>query len=111
MLTELRASLAKSATARALLAGAEAAELMRLTKEVRDLIPEPPDLATALAHPGGVKAATDEFLDAWKPAWEAYSLGWCGAIAARRRYWRELHHAALLSGWNWPEAEALGREP
>lgn len=110
MTPTLRIALCRSITARAHLAGAEAGELMRLTKEVRDLIPEPPDLATALAHPGGVKAATDEFLDVWKPAWEAYSLGWNGAMAARRRYWRELAACQLLMGHPWPEAEALGAE-
>ncbi|NBS92840.1 MAG: hypothetical protein EBT27_03735 [Betaproteobacteria bacterium] len=107
----LRVALCHNITARAHLAGAEAAELMRLTKEVRDLIPEPPDLAAALAHPGGVKAATDEFLDAWKPAWEAYSLGWRGAMAARRRYWREVAAVQLLLGHRWEQAESLGVEP
>ena len=106
----LRVALCHSITARAHLAGAEAAELARLAKEVKDLIPAPLDLAAAWNHPGGVNVATDEFLDRWKPAWEAYALGWRGAMAARRRYWREVSAAARLSGMAWPEAEALGVE-
>jgi hypothetical protein len=107
----LRVALCHSATARAPLAGAEAAELGRLVREVRALIPEPPDLVTALAHPGGISGATDEYISAWNPAWDAYSLAWRSATAARRRYWRELAAVQLLMGHRWEQAEALGVEP
>jgi len=106
----LRVALCHSITARAHLAGAEAAELGRLAREARSLIPEPPDFATALAHPGGISGAIDEFQSIWWQAWEVHSLAWCGALAARRRYWREVSAAARLSGMAWPEAEALGAE-
>lgn len=107
----LRVALCHSITRRAHLAGAEAAELGRMVREARALIPEPPDLTTALAHPGGISGATDEYLSIWDPAWEAYSLAWRAAVGARRRYWREVSAAARLSGMPWPEAEALGVEP
>ena len=107
----LRVAICHSATRRAHLAGAEAAELGRLVREARALIPEPPDLATALAHPGGISGATDEFHSIWQPAWETYSLAWRGALAARRRYWRELAVVQLLMGRRWEQAEALGVEP
>lgn len=106
----LRVALCRSATARAHLAGAEAAELGRLVREARALIPEPPDLATALAHPGGIFGAINKFQAAWQPAWDTYALAWLGATAARRRYWREVASAQLLMGHPWPLAEALGRE-
>jgi len=110
MTTDLLLHAARMATARAHLAGAEAAELARLVQAARALIPEPPDLIAALAHPGGITGATDDFLEIWAPAWDAYCLAWRGATAARRRYWRECAAAATLAGWSWPEAEKLGRE-
>lgn len=110
MNSDLQLALCRSITARAHLYGAEAAELERLVREARALIPEPPDLITALAHPGGISGATDEYLSIWDPAWEAYSLAWRAAVGARRRYWREVASVQRLMGQPWPEAEALGVE-
>ena len=104
----LRIAICRNISARALLAGAEAAELGRLAREARALIPEPPNLTDAFAHPGGIEGATEEFQAVWLPAWDVYRLAWRAAAAARRRYWRETAAVALLSGHRWPEAERLG---
>jgi hypothetical protein len=108
---DLRLALCRSITARAHLAGAEAAELGRLVREARALIPEPPDLTDAFAHPGGIEGATKEFQAVWLPAWDAYKLAWRCAAAARRRYWREVAAAQALVGHRWEAAERLGVEP
>ena len=66
---------------------------------------------TARAHLYGAEAAELE-ATAKGIFWpDLHGQTVAASLAARRRYWRELHHAALLSGWSWPEAEALGREP
>ena len=83
MNNDLRIALCRSITARAHLYGAEAAELEAEARTPPEDHPDPEPFVHHLKQP---------------------------AAAARRRYWRELHHAALLSGWSWPEAEALGRE-
>ena len=83
MNNDLRIALCRSITARAHLYGAEAAELEAQAEEAYNN-------GAALPLIGAIRNQS---------------------LAARRRYWRELHSAALLSGWNWPEAEALGREP
>jgi hypothetical protein len=87
----LRVALCHSATARAHLAGAEAAELERQ--------------ADALAGDPPAK-----FDDATASQRIAFGLA-CAAQSARRRYWREVASAQLLLGYRWPEAEALGVEP
>lgn len=84
MSTELRVSLAKSATARAHLAGAEAAELVEKAYE----------------HTNGRFVPMDLFGEALEKA-----------RAARRRYWRDVAAVQRLIGQPWPEAEALGTEP
>ena len=111
MNVDLRVAICRNITARAHLAGAEAAQLERLAREAKALIPEPPDLTDAFAHPGGIKGATDEFQAVWLPAWDAYKLAWRAGIAARRRYWREVAAVQALMGHPWPGAEALGVEP
>lgn len=75
---------ARLATQRAHLAGAEAAAL---DAEIRSIVQ---DLDADFCP---VKALTDRW------------------AAARRRYWRELAAAALLTGWRWEAAERLGVEP
>ena len=85
----LRVALCHSATARAHLAGAEAAEL-----EAQADVLHP-------VHPGSIQSTT------WD---EIHALQQCAA-AARRRYWREVGAVQLLMGHRWPEAEALGVEP
>ncbi len=82
----LRVALCHSITARAHLAGAEAAELEAQTKN-------------ALYTEG-------DFNHRAQIA-ELARL----TCATRRRYWREVSAAARLSGMAWPEAEALGVEP
>ena len=79
----LRVALCHSATARAHLAGAEAARWDALPIH-REVDPE--------AQP---------FIQLFKER----------AAAARRRYWREVSAVQLLMGHRWPEAEALGVEP
>jgi len=88
---ELRVALCHNITARAHLAGAEAAELERQ--------------ADALA---GDPPAT--FDDATASQRIAFGLA-CAAQSARRRYWRDLAAVQALMGHPWPEAEALGVEP
>ena len=78
---ELRVALCRSITARAHLAGAEAAEL-----EAQAMAPD----VTAM--------------ESMLPLVRGYA-------AARRRYWREQAACELLHGRRWPEAEALGAEP
>jgi hypothetical protein len=87
----LRVALCRSITARAHLAGAEAAELEARFRE----------LDAQGQHEGGIdgvfyRVRAFECADA--------------AAATRRRYWREVSAAARLSGMPWPEAEALGAE-
>ena len=95
---ELRVTLCRSITARAHLAGAEAADLMaqadECSKEAMELLDDEP--APFTASIANERAAIGLRLQ---------------AAAARRRYWRELESAQLLLGHRWPEAEALGREP
>ena len=86
---ELQVALCRSITRRAHLAGAEAAELKH---EAQKLF-----IVAAVAP----RPAED---------WQRIRSLAKRAAAASRRYWREVHHAALLQGWSWPEAEALGRE-
>jgi hypothetical protein len=87
----LRVALCRSITARAHLAGAEAAELE----------------AQADALAGDPPARFD---DATASQRIAFGLA-CAAQSARRRYWREQEACELLHGRRWPEAEALGVEP
>ncbi len=75
---ELRVSLCHSITARALLAGAEAAEM-----EAQAMAP---DVST---------------MESMLPLVRGYT-------AARRRYWREQAACEILHGRRWPEAEVLG---
>lgn len=57
-------------------------------------------MATARAHLAGAEAL---YLN---------EAGHCDeAQAARRRYWREVSAAALLTGHRWARAERLGGEP
>jgi len=86
----LRIALCRSITARAHLAGAEAAELE----------------AQADALAGDPPARFD---DATASQRIAFGLA-CAAQSVRRRYWREVASAQLLMGHPWPEAEALGAE-
>ena len=80
----LRVALCRNITARAHLAGAEAAEL-----EAR---------------------VCDWWFD--EPGCNAIKAGLTDLMhAASRRYWRELAACRLLEGHPWPEAEALGVEP
>ena len=90
MTSDLLVTLARNATTRAHLAGAEAAELERQ--------------ADALAGdpPVSFDAATDDQRQAYALAQRAQ--------AARRRYWREVAAVAVLTGHQWPEAEQLGVE-
>lgn len=83
MTTDLHVLLAKSATARGLLAGAEAAELEALCVPPADH-PDPEPFVLHLRQ---------------------------RAAAARRRYFREVAAVQRLIGQPWPEAEALGVEP
>ena len=87
----LRVDLCRNITARAHLAGAEAAELE----------------AQADALAGDPPARFD---DATASQLIAFFMA-CAAHSARRRYWRELAAVQLLHGRRWPEAEALGVEP
>jgi len=87
----LRVALCRSITARAHLAGAEAAELEARFHE----------LDAQGQHEGGIdgvfyRVRAFECADA--------------AAATRRRYWREQESCELLHGRRWPEAEALGAE-
>lgn len=91
MTPDIRVALCRSITARAHLAGAEAAEL-----EAR---------ADALA--GDPLARFDEATASQRIA---FGLA-CAAQSARRRYWREHEACELLHGRRWPEAEALGVDP
>jgi len=79
---DLRVAICHSITARAHLAGAEAAEL----KE-----------AHAIAYDCGEADPSCSLLHL--------------AAAARRRYWREVAAVQRLIGHPWPGAEALGVEP
>ena len=80
----LRVAICHSATRRAHLAGAEAAEL-----EAR---------------------VCDWWFD--EPGCNAIKAGLTDLMhAARRRYWRELAAVQLLMGHRWEQAEALGVEP
>jgi hypothetical protein len=79
---DLRLALCRSITARAHLAGAEAAELE--------------------AQAGAMSRAGTHFLA---------SVISRRAQLARRRYWREQAACELLMGHKWPAAEALGVEP
>jgi hypothetical protein len=88
---ELRVALCHNITARAHLAGAEAAELERQADE---LAGDPPAM----------------FDDATASQRIAFGLA-CAAQSARRRYWRDLAAVQALMGHPWPEAEALGVEP
>ena len=86
MSTINRVHLAQQATARAHLAGAEAAALtahMRTFGTASVQLMAVPEYVTTLR-------ARD---------------------AARRLYWREIAGAAALVGMTWPDAEALGEEP
>ena len=78
----LRVALCRSATARAHLAGAEAAEL---------------DARAVLSSAWAPFHLTNQMLHQ--------------SAAARRRYWREVAAVQLLMGDPWPGAEALGVEP
>jgi hypothetical protein len=92
----LRVALCRSITARALLYGAESAELEAQAESIFD----------------ATEAAESECDNPWTN--QVYiSMGGLllQAEAARRRYWREVSAAARLSGMPWPEAEALGVEP
>jgi hypothetical protein len=91
----LRVALCRSITARAHLAGAEAAELEAQADSI---------FRTA-------EVAESECDNPWTD--RVYiSMGGLllQANAARRRYWREVSAVARLSGRPWPEAEALGVE-
>ena len=74
----LRLAICRNITARAHLAGAEAAEM-----EAQAMAP---DVTT---------------MESMLPLVRGYTT-------ARRRYWRDLAAVALLSGHRWPEAERLG---
>jgi hypothetical protein len=86
----LRVALCHSATARAHLAGAEAAELEARFQSATDLAFE---------------------CGRWPDGTPDHGLLLSGMRAARRRYWREVSAVQLLMGRRWPEAEALGAEP
>ncbi len=79
----LRVALCHSITARAHLAGADAAEL-----EAQALSLQPVSDA----------------------AWHQHGQLVARSLSARRRYWREVSSCQLLMGHRWPEAEALGVE-
>jgi hypothetical protein len=85
----LRVALCRSITARAHLAGAEAAELQDTLRKGSMSWPMHPDQFT-LNEAERLMRARD---------------------AARRRYWREQAACELLTGRRWAEAEALGVEP
>ena len=89
---DLKVALCHSATARAHLAGAEAAELEGRASELDTEADCKSPLGATLNRIG---------------ADNAREL----AAAARRRYWREVGAVQLLMGHRWPEAEALGVEP
>lgn len=78
---DLRVAVCRSITARAHMAGAEAAEMEEQAMA--------PDVTT---------------MESMLPLVRGYA-------AARRRYWREVAAVQLLMGHPWPEAEALGVEP
>ena len=88
----LRLALCHSITARAHLAGAEAAELEAQATEHDSIADASRDIGAAI-----YRIAADNCRDQ--------------SAAARRRYWREVEAAQLLIGHRWPEAEALGVEP
>jgi hypothetical protein len=85
---DLRVALCHSITARAHLAGDEAAELE----------------AQHLEYVTGATSDAPACLD-------RAAIMRSAAAAAHRRYWREVSAAQLLMGHRWPEAEALGVEP
>lgn len=86
MSTINRVHLAQQATARAHLAGAEAAAV---TAKMRTFGTASVQLMAMPEYVATLRARD----------------------AARRRYWRECAAAAALVGMTWPEAEALGKEP
>jgi hypothetical protein len=79
----LRVAICHSITARAHLAGAEAAELE--------------------AQAMSLQPVSDN-------AWHQHGRLIAESLSARRRYWREQEACELLHGRRWPEAEALGAE-
>ena len=79
----LRVALCRSITARAHLAGAEAAELERQAMSLQPV---------------------------FDGAWHQHGQLVARSLSARRRYWREQEACELLHGRRWPEAEALGVE-
>lgn len=85
---DLKVALCHSATARAHLAGAEAAELE--AQHLEYVTGATPDAPACLDRAAIMRSA---------------------AAAAHRRYWRELEACELLNGRQWPEAAALGTEP
>jgi hypothetical protein len=87
----LRVALCHSITARAHLAGADAAELEAEAYKVAGSYPSMHDVAM------------------WRQRIASRLAG--RAAAARRRYWREQEACELLHGRRWPEAEALGVGP
>ncbi len=88
----LRVALCHSATARAHLAGAEAAELDARAGTIEDAATGANEIG-AMIYCLGAALVREQ------------------ARAARRRYWRELAAVQLLMGHPWPEAETLGVEP
>jgi len=84
MTSDLRVALCRSITARAQLAGAEAAELEAQAANPPEDHPDPEPFVQHLQE---------------------------RVAAARRRYWRELAAVQLLMGHRWEQAEALGVEP
>lgn len=88
---ELRVALCHSITARAHLAGAEAAELDARATRIHH------QFAQSDCDAAGI--------------WSTIATLYLQASAARRRYWREQEACELLHGRRWPEAEALGVEP
>ena len=88
----LRVALCHSATARAHLVGAEAAELDARAKSLQDEADNDASPIGAVLYRMAAACRLDL------------------ADAARRRYWRELEACELLKGRQWPEAETLGAE-
>ena len=89
----LRAALCHSITARAHLAGAEAAKLEAQAKQFGREAHKQETIERAVLHDLAAACLTELAAD------------------ARRRYWREVSAVQLLMGRRWPEAEALGVEP
>ena len=93
---DLQVNLCRCATARAHLAGAEAAELQ---KRIADVI----DTAEAVAEHSGNAV--------WPTSTRRVLYGLDLRLAAAcRRYWREIAAKQQLLGHPWEKAEALGRE-